>query len=117
MISEQDFDFDGNVFGPDLSFIGIDKLHLCRGDKRVQPFVPDIAIEIASEPGMLEDILKKSVRYLRCGTQEVWVFSIELREAFLLNEDQHVILGENQQFRSDLIPGFSIRIGDLLDRL
>jgi hypothetical protein len=26
-------------------------------------------------------------------------------------------LDENQQFRSDVIPGFSIRIGDLLDRL
>ena len=117
MISEQDFDFDGNVFGPDLSFIGIDKLPLCKGKLRVQPFVPDIAIEIASEPGMLEDILKKAVRYLRCGTQEVWGFSIENRVAFLLNENQRVILDENQQFRSDLIPGFSIRIGDLLDRL
>lgn len=117
MISEQDFDFDGDVFGPDLSFIGIDKLRLCRGNKRVQPFVPDIAIEIASEPGMLEDILKKAARYRRSGTKEVLVFSIENRVAFLLNEDQRVILDENQEFRSDLIPGFSIRIGDLLDRL
>jgi hypothetical protein len=83
MISEQDFDFNGDVYGPDLSFIGIDKL----------------------------------LRYRRSGTREVWVFSIENRVAFLLNENQRVILDENQQFRSDLIPGFSIRIGDLLDRL
>lgn len=33
------------------------------------------------------------------------------------NETQHVVLDENQQFRSDLIPGVSIRIGELLDRL
>ena len=117
MISEQDFDFNGDVFGPDVSFIGIDKLHLCKGNLRVQPFVPDLAIEIASEPGMLEAVLKKAVRYRRCGTKEVWVFSIEMREVFLLNESQRVLLDENQQFRSDLIPGFSIRIGDLLDRL
>jgi hypothetical protein len=57
------------------------------------------------------------VRYHRCGTKEVWVFSIENRVAFLLNENQRVILDENQQFRSDLITGFSVRIGDLLDRL
>ncbi len=62
MLSEQDFDFNGDVFGPDVSFIGIDKLHLCKGNLRVLP-------------------------------------------------------DENRQFRSDLIPGFSIRIGDLLDRL
>jgi hypothetical protein len=40
-----------------------------------------------------------------------------MRVAFLLNENQRVLLDENQQFRSDVIPGFSIRIGDLLDRL
>jgi Uma2 family endonuclease len=117
MISEQDFDFNGDVYGPDLSFIGIDNLPMCKSKQRVQPFVPDIAIEIASEPGMLEDILKKAVRYRRSGTSEVWVFSIENRVAFLLNEKQWLILDENQQFRSDLIPGFSIRIGELLDRL
>jgi Uma2 family endonuclease len=117
MISEQDFEFDGDVLGPDVSFIGIDKLHLCRGKLRVQPFVPDMAIEIASEPGMLEAALKKARRYRRCGTKEVWIFSIELREAFLLSDNRSVILDENQEFRSDLIPGFSIRIGDLLDRL
>jgi Uma2 family endonuclease len=100
-----------------VSFIGIDKLHLCRGKLRVQPFVPDMAIEIVSEPGMLEAVLKKAQRYRRCRTKEVWIFSIDLHEAFLINENQRVILDENQQFRSDLIPGFSIRIGDLLDRL
>ena len=117
MISEQDFDFDGDVFGPDLSFIGIDKLHLCKGNLRVQPFVPDMAIEIASEPGMLEAVLKKAQRYRDCGVNEVWLFSIEMREAYVFSDRQRTILGADSEFSSDLIPGFSIRIGDLLDRL
>jgi Uma2 family endonuclease len=117
MISEQDFDFNGDVLGPDVSFIGIDKLHLCRGNLRVQPFVPDMAIEIASEPGMLEAALKKAQRYRECGVKEVWIFSIEMRAAYLFSDRQRTILGADSEFRSDLVPGFSIRIGDLLDRL
>jgi Uma2 family endonuclease len=83
----------------------------------VQRCVPDLAIEVVSQNDKFEALMKKAQRYRRCGTQEVWVFSIETRVAFLLNESQRVILDENQQFRSDLIPGLSIRNGDLLDRL
>jgi Uma2 family endonuclease len=117
VISEQEFDFKGNAHGPDVSFISAAKLPLLNPRLRVQRCVPDLAIEIVSQNDRFEALIKKAVRYRRCGTEEVWVFSIENRVAFLLNEDQRVLLDENQQFRSDMIPGFSIRIGDLLDRL
>ena len=117
MISEQDFDFNGGVFGPDLSFIGIDKLHLCKGKLRVQRFVPDLAIEIVSQNDKFESLMKKAQRYRECGVKEVWIFSIEMREAYAFCDRQRTILGADSEFRSDLIPGFSIRIGDLLDRL
>jgi Uma2 family endonuclease len=117
VISEQEFDFSGNAQGPDVSFVGTGKLPLLNPKLRVQRCIPDLAIEIVSQNDRFEALMKKAVRYHRCGTKEVWVFSIENRVAFLLNENQRVILDENQQFRSDLIPGFSIRIGDLLDRL
>jgi Uma2 family endonuclease len=117
VISEQEFDFSGNAHGPDVSFVSATKLPLLNPKLRVQRCVPDLAIEIVSQNDKFEALMKKAVRYRRCGTKEVWVFSIEMREAFLLNENQRVLLDENQQFRSDLIPGFSIRIGDLLDRI
>ena len=117
VISEQEFDFSGNAHGPDVSFVGTAKLPLLNQKLRVQRCIPDLAIEIVSQNDRFEALMKKAVRYSRSGTKEVWVFSIENRVAFLLNENQRVILDENQQFRSDLIPGFSIRIGDLLDRL
>jgi Uma2 family endonuclease len=47
-ICEQDFDFDGNAHGPDLSFISAGKIPLIRGSRRVQLFVPDLVIEIVS---------------------------------------------------------------------
>ena len=49
--------------------------------------------------------------------KEVWIFSIEMREAYLFTDNQRIILGADSEVRSDLIPGFSTRIGDLLERL
>lgn len=117
VLAEQEYDFQANAHGPDVSFFGHEKMSLYEGNLRVQRFVPDLAIEIVSQNDRFESLMKKAERYRRCGTKEVWIFSIEIREAFLLNETQRVLLDENQEFCSDLIPGFSIRIGDLLDRL
>jgi len=117
IISEQEFDFEGNAYGPDVCFVSTAKLPLLDPKRRVQRCVPDLAIEVVSQNDKWEALMKKAVRYRRCGTKEVWVISIETRQAFFLSEAQSVLLDEHQQFRSDLIPGLSIRIGDLLDRL
>src|SRR5277367_981526 len=45
IISEQEFDFNGNAHGPDVSFIGSAKAQLIDRRRRVQLFVPDLAIE------------------------------------------------------------------------
>ena len=117
IVSEQEYDFDGNAHGPDVSFFSPEKARLISGNRRVQRFVPDLAIEIVSQNDKFEALLKKAQRYRACGTKEVWIFSIEMREAFVFNEQQRAILNEDQEFRSDLLPGFSIRLGDLFDRI
>src|SRR5689334_7151496 len=48
VVSEQEFDFDGDAYGPDISFFRPDKAKLLNGQLRVQRFVPDLVIEIAS---------------------------------------------------------------------
>ena len=83
---------------------------------RVQRFVPDLAIEIVSANDTFEKLAKKAQRYRVCGIEEVWIFSVETRQAFLFSEQRRVILDENDEFRQEPIPGFAIRIGDLLDR-
>src|SRR5947209_15576094 len=49
VISEQEFDFGDNAHGPDISFMGPSKVELLDRHLRVQRFVPDLAIEIASK--------------------------------------------------------------------
>jgi Uma2 family endonuclease len=116
VISGQAYEFDGNAYGPDVSFISASKRPLLNMRLRVQRFVPDSAIEIASPADTFDKLAKKAQRYRACGTQEVWIFAPEARQAFLFSEHRRVILDENDEFRPESIPGFAIRIGDLLDR-
>jgi Uma2 family endonuclease len=116
VISEQDFDFDGNAHGPDVSLIGAAKLRRIEGRRRVQLFVPDLAIEIVSANDTFTRLMEKASRYRKYGTQEVWVLSPDTRQAFVQGEDRQAILSEDDAFESKLIPGFAIRLGDLFDQ-
>src|ERR1700682_4309471 len=49
IVSEQEYDFDGNGHGPDVTFLSVSKQALIDRRKRVQRFVPDLAIEIVSK--------------------------------------------------------------------
>jgi Uma2 family endonuclease len=109
VICGQDYDFGGNALGPDLSFFGREKLKLCQGNLRVQRFVPDLTIEIVSDSEPFSRLVKKADRYRKCGTKEAWILDIDPRKAFLFSE-------QREAFQSSLIPGFSIRLGDLFDQ-
>jgi Uma2 family endonuclease len=117
IVSEQEYDFDGNAHGPDVTFFVPDKVRLCEATRRVQRFVPDLAIEIVSHNDTFEKLIGKALRYRTCGVKEVWIFSIESRQAYVYSEGARAILDEEGLFQSSLIPGFSIRIGDLFDQL
>ena len=117
VVTEQEYDFQGNAHGPDVSFFRNEKYTLFNRKRRVQRFVPDLAIEIVSQNDTFESMMKKARRYRDCGTAEVWIFSIEMRQAFLMSDRQNVILDDNQEFRPETIPGFSIQLGELFDRI
>jgi len=57
-----------------------------------------------------------AARYRKCGTREVWVISPTTRQAFVLSEEQQVLLEETGVLETKLVPGFSIGLGELLDR-
>ena len=115
IIAEQEFEFDQNAHGPDVAFISAAKIHLIDWKKRVQRFVPDLAIEIVSQNDTFKNLMKKAVRYRKCGTSDVWVLSPDTRQAFVLSEERRVILEGADVLESELIPGFSIRLGELFD--
>jgi len=117
IISEQEYDFEGNAHGPDVTFVEAWKVNLFDPDLRVQRFVPDLAIEIVSKRDTFDRLINKAKRYRYCGTREVWVLDPKNRLAFVLAEDRQTILDDNALLQSILIPGFSIRLGDLFDRI
>ena len=85
-------------------------------NRRVQQFVPDLAIEIVSRNDSFEFMMEKAQRYRQCGVREVWVLSPKTRQAFVQSEERQSILSAGQAFESPLIPGVSIRLGELFDR-
>jgi Uma2 family endonuclease len=113
LVSEQEYDFDGNAHGPDVSFFGPAKAELIDRRLRVQRFVPDLAIEIVSRGDRFDALFDKALRYRRCGTTEVYIFSIQTWQVFRYSEEHTVVLNENQEFRLQQIPGFAIGIREL----
>ncbi len=116
IISEQEFDFGGNAHGPDVAFIESAKVHLFERDRRVQPFVPDLAIEIVSKNDTFDFLMQKAVRYRQCGTREVWVLAPKTRQSFVLSDERQSILNDQQPFESPLIPGFFNSPRQVFDR-
>jgi len=114
VLSEQEYDFDGDAYGPDISFFGLEKRKLYDGQLRVQRFVPDLVIEIASRGERFETLMEKIGIYRNCGVKEAYIFSILTRQAFRYSAQPPAILTESQEFRPEQIAGFSIRIADLL---
>jgi Uma2 family endonuclease len=117
VIYEQEYDFLGNAHGPDLSFFGTEKRHLLDMHKRVQRFVPDLAVEIASESDTYNALLRKKDRYLRAGTPEVWLISTATREIAVYAGAQARILVPGAVLTSDLLPGFDITLDELFNGL
>lgn len=116
VISGQAYDFGGDTLAPDVSFFQNEKIPLVQWHRRVQPFVPDLAIEIVSPNDTFAQLTQKVNRYRKNGTQEVWIFDIDFRRAFLFSDRGDAILNENQQFASPLLPGLSVPIADVFDR-
>jgi len=114
--TEQEFQFGDDAHGPDITFFNPEKAVMFE-DRRVQRFVPDLAVEIAGVRDTFDSLTDKAMKYRRFGVQDVWVFNVRGRQAFRWSEQGNAILGEQDSFASWLIPGFTIRLGELFSRV
>ena len=118
LFSEQEYDFNGNAHGPDLSFFGPAagaKQGLLDLSKRVQRFVPDLAIEIASPNDTWTSLVRRKARYRACGTEEVWILSPEDREVLIYSTRGDRILRGDAELSSELLPGFHVPVSRLFE--
>lgn len=113
VIAEQEYDFAGNAHGPDVSFFGSAKRPLVDRKKRVQRFVPDLAIEIVSTNDTFEALWRKKERYRACGTAEVWIFAPASQEVLVFSERGDRILRGPDELATPLLPGFAVTVAEL----
>ena len=111
--AEQEYDFDGNAHAPDVSFFGTAKLSSRNLRKRVQRFVPDLAIEIVSENDTFASVGMKRGRYRRCGVHEVWIVWPDTQEVLVYSDRGDFILSGDAELSTGLIPGFRISVREL----
>jgi Uma2 family endonuclease len=116
-VTEQEYDFGGNAHGPDVSFFGPAKLPLIDRRKRVQRFVPDLAVEIVSPNNPFEELMRKKDRYRTCGTAEVWIVVPGSHELLVYSERGDRILREDAELTTALLPGFRILVQQLFETL
>jgi Uma2 family endonuclease len=115
VLAEQEYDFNGNAHGPDISFYSAAKFGLVDSKKRVQRFVPDLAIEIASPSDTYDDLMAKKRRYLAAGTSEVSLVSLKVREIATYTPEAVRTLSGSAVLSTPLIPEFSITIDELFE--
>jgi Uma2 family endonuclease len=113
-IAEQEYDFLGNAHGPDVTYLLPEKQSQLDLGKRIQRFVPDLAVEVASENDTHSNLLRKKNRYRRAGTAEVWLIDPDSREISIYSDRRNTILtSSGDTLTSPLLPGFSIALDDL----
>jgi Uma2 family endonuclease len=113
VIAEQEYEFLGNAYGPDVTFFGREKQELLDLDRRVQRFVPDLAIEVAGLSNTVEDLMRRKNRYMKAGTQEVWIMSPSSREIWVYSKSGNRILTGADPLTTELLPGFSMTVDEI----
>ena len=105
------------VRAPDIWFLRADRVPP-GGPPRggYWPGTPDLAVEVLSPSDRFTAVLRKAQDYLAAGTELVWVVDPEGRSAAIFRPGQApTLIGESGILDGgDLLPGFSVRLRDVL---
>lgn len=108
---------DINVVEPDVLFVTAG-----RSERVEDPFVrgaPDIVVEVSSPSTRRLELVRKRELYERYGVPEYWYVDLDADrvEIYLLEEGRYgipILLGGDDAITSDLLPGFSLAVSELL---
>jgi Uma2 family endonuclease len=92
---------------PDVCVLLNEKADRLDLDKIPIPGAPDLAVEIISPSERTNESYGKVVRYLQCGTTEVWQVYPKLRTVHIYRRDKTYVVGPGESITSDLLPGLN----------
>ena len=80
---------------------------------------PDLAVEVVSPTNLADEVDTKVVEYFEAGVRLVWVLFPETRRMYIYESLERMrAIGVNDQLDGgDVLPGFSVRLGDLFATL
>ena len=109
----------GLVRIPDVSFISWGRLPGGESPKEPVPdLVPDLAVEVLSEGNTPAEMRRKVGEYFDAGVRMVWLIDPRKRTAHVYASptDSVEVRADQALDGGELLPGFSVGLGDLLDR-
>lgn len=108
---------NGDVRAPNVSFVRQERLPGGRSPKGFADYPPDLAVEILSPNQKLKDMGYKAGEFLDWGTPLVWVIDPDARSVTVYRSlTKAHTLGPNDELSGEeVIPGFSIRVGELFE--
>jgi Uma2 family endonuclease len=109
----------GLVRIPDVSFIAWERLPGGESPKEPIPdLAPDLAVEVLSEGNTPAEMKRKVREYFDAGVRLVWLIDLRKRTARVYSAaHRSVLIREDLALDGgDILPGFSARLADLLDR-
>jgi Uma2 family endonuclease len=109
----------GLVRIPDVSFVNWDRLPGRESPRAPIPdLAPDLAVEVLSEGNTKAEMARKVREYFEAGVILVWLIDPKKRtaRAFTALEKSVLIQPDQSLEGGDVLPGFTLRLSDLLDR-
>lgn len=103
------------VRGPDVAFLGIERLPGEGIPKGFWRMAPDLAVEVVSPSNSAAEIQEKVVEYLAAGSRLVWVVDPKTRTvtAYRSPRDIRILSGDDVLEAEDLLPGLRLALADL----
>ncbi len=96
----------------DVSVIARDRL---RGEERIIPGAPEIAIEVVSPDDKVKQLKHKIDAYLAAGSRSVWVVFPDARSVMIHTSNYVRELKADQSIEDALLPGFSAPVSTFFE--